>query len=76
MKEHYLIEVIQRQVSYFSMQAENTRYWPKPKWIRWKTFEKKRQKILELEQMYWPMALKQLNIETDCLVEAERYCLL
>jgi hypothetical protein len=35
---------------------ENIYYWPKPKWIRWKTFEQKRNNITELEKKYWPMA--------------------
>jgi hypothetical protein len=36
-------------------------YWPKPKWMRWKTFEKKRNKIIELEKRYWPMAAEQID---------------
>lgn len=40
---------------------ENIRYWPKPKWIRWKTFERKRDYILALEAKYWPLAMKQLG---------------
>jgi hypothetical protein len=35
---------------------EQVAYWPKPKWMRWKTFEQKRNKIIELEKRYWPMA--------------------
>jgi hypothetical protein len=35
---------------------ENIYYWPKPKWMRWKTFEQKRNNITELEKKYWPMA--------------------
>jgi hypothetical protein len=35
---------------------EQVAYWPKPKWMRWKTFEQKRNKITELEKRYWPMA--------------------
>jgi hypothetical protein len=35
---------------------ENIYYWPKPKWMRWKTFEQKRNNITELENRYWPMA--------------------
>jgi hypothetical protein len=34
---------------------ENIYYWPKPKWMRWKTFNLKRNKITELEKRYWPM---------------------
>ena len=34
---------------------EQVTYWPKPKWMRWKTFEQKRNKITELEKRYWPM---------------------
>jgi hypothetical protein len=34
---------------------ENIYYWPKPKWMRWKTFEQKRNNITELENKYWPM---------------------
>jgi len=40
---------------------EQVAYWPKPKWIRWKTFEQKRNKITELEKRYWPMAVKQME---------------
>ncbi|WP_259367121.1 MULTISPECIES: hypothetical protein [unclassified Colwellia] len=35
---------------------EQVAYWPKPKWMRWITFEKKRNKIIELESKYWPMS--------------------
>jgi hypothetical protein len=35
--------------------------WPKPKFMRWKTFEKKRNKIIELEEKYWPMATEQME---------------
>jgi hypothetical protein len=35
---------------------ENIYYWPKPKWIRWNTFEQKRNYITELEKKYWTMA--------------------
>ena len=35
---------------------EQVASWPKPKWMRWKTFEQKRNKITELEKRYWPMA--------------------
>ena len=34
---------------------EQVAYWPKPKWMRWKTFEHRRNKITELEKRYWPM---------------------
>jgi hypothetical protein len=40
---------------------ENIYYWPKPKWMRWKTFEQKRNKITELEKKYWPMADAQMK---------------
>jgi len=36
-------------------------YWPKPKFMRWKTFEQKRDKITELENRYWPMAVTQFK---------------
>jgi len=36
-------------------------YWPKPKGMRWKTFEQNRTKITQLEKMYWPMAMNQMN---------------
>jgi len=36
-------------------------YWPKPKWIRWETFEQKRDKITELENKYWPTAIAQMK---------------
>jgi len=40
---------------------EQVSYWPKPKWMRWKTFEQKRGKITELEKRYWPMAVAQMD---------------
>jgi hypothetical protein len=40
---------------------ENIYYWPKPKWMRWKTFEQKRNKITELEKTYWPMVDVQMK---------------
>ncbi|WP_426357981.1 hypothetical protein ACPUVO_16270 [Pseudocolwellia sp. HL-MZ19] len=36
-------------------------FWPKPKWMRWKTFEQRRNKITELEKQYWPMAVAQMK---------------
>ncbi|MFT4938266.1 MAG: hypothetical protein ACI88A_001290 [Paraglaciecola sp.] len=36
-------------------------YWPKPKWMRWQTFEQKRNKITELEKQYWPVAISQMK---------------
>lgn len=36
-------------------------YWPKPKWMRWNTFEQKRNMITELENKYWPMAVAQMK---------------
>lgn len=41
---------------------EQVCYWPKPKWMRWKTFEQKRNKITELEKRYWPMADAQMKV--------------
>jgi hypothetical protein len=40
---------------------EQVAYWPKPKWMRWKKFEQKRNKITELEKQYWPMAIAQMK---------------
>ena len=40
---------------------EQVAHWPKPKWMRWKTFEQKRNKITELENKYWPMAVAQIE---------------
>jgi hypothetical protein len=40
---------------------EKALYWPKPKFMRWKKFEQKRNKILELEERYWPMANEEIN---------------
>jgi hypothetical protein len=40
---------------------EQVAYWPKPKWMRWKKFEQKRDQITELEKKYWPMAITQLK---------------
>jgi hypothetical protein len=40
---------------------EQVACWPKPKWMRWKTFEQKRNKITELENQYWPMAIAQMK---------------
>jgi hypothetical protein len=40
---------------------ENIYYWPKPKWMRWKTFEQKRNKITELEKQYWPIVDSQIE---------------
>jgi hypothetical protein len=45
---------------------EQVIYWPKPKWMRWKTFEQKRNKITELEKRYWPLTITQMeNIFAD-----------
>ncbi len=41
---------------------EQVSYWPKPKWMRWKTFEQKRGKITELEKQYWPMVDAQMKV--------------
>jgi len=40
---------------------EQVAYWPKPKWMKWKTFEQKRGKITELEKKYWPMVITQMK---------------
>ena len=40
---------------------EQVTYWPKPKRMRWKTFEQKRNRITELEKQYWPMVIKRMN---------------
>tara|TARA_R110001599_G_scaffold2516_10_gene13691 strand:+ start:8189 stop:8803 length:615 start_codon:yes stop_codon:yes gene_type:complete len=40
---------------------EQVVYWPKPKWMRWKTFEHKRNKITELEKQYLPMAIAMMK---------------
>tara|TARA_B110000211_G_scaffold234958_1_gene307794 strand:+ start:6747 stop:7364 length:618 start_codon:yes stop_codon:yes gene_type:complete len=40
---------------------EQVTYWPKPKWMRWITFEKKRKKIIELENKYWPMSVEHIE---------------
>ena len=41
---------------------EQVAYWPKPKWMRWKTFEQKRNTITELEKRYWPVADAQMKV--------------
>ncbi|GAW96502.1 hypothetical protein [Colwellia marinimaniae] len=40
---------------------ENIHYWPKPKGMRWKTFYMKRDKITELEKIYWPFVDSQIE---------------
>jgi hypothetical protein len=40
---------------------EQVEYWPKPKFMRCKTFLQKRNKITELEKKYWPMAVTQMK---------------
>lgn len=40
---------------------EESTYWPKPKWMRWKRFEQKRDKIKELERQYWPMVITEMK---------------
>jgi hypothetical protein len=40
---------------------EQVKYWPKPKWMRWKTFDKKRDKITKLENKYWPIAVSKVE---------------
>jgi hypothetical protein len=44
---------------------EQVMYWPKPKWMRYKTFDQKRNKITELEKQYWPMAIAQMKTTFD-----------
>ncbi|WP_232784865.1 hypothetical protein [Psychromonas sp. MB-3u-54] len=39
----------------------NVQYWPKPKGMCWNTFEQKRNKIIELEKIYWPISLAQMK---------------
>lgn len=34
---------------------ENTKYWPKPKGLHWKTFVKAKEELDQLELQYWPM---------------------
>jgi hypothetical protein len=41
---------------------EHTQDWPKPKFMRWKTFEQKRNKIVRLEENYWSEALASIEI--------------
>ena len=36
--------------------------WPKPKYMRWETFEKKRNKIVQLENQFWPMSIAQMKV--------------
>jgi hypothetical protein len=40
---------------------EQVTYWQKPKWMRWKTFLLKRDKITELEGRYWGLAIPQFK---------------
>jgi hypothetical protein len=40
---------------------EQVACWPKPKWMRWNTFELKRNKITELEGRYWVLVIPQLK---------------
>jgi hypothetical protein len=40
---------------------EEVAHWPKPKWMRWQSFEKKRNEITKLEHKYWPMAISQIK---------------
>jgi hypothetical protein len=40
---------------------EQVAYWPKPKWMRWETFEQKRDKITKLEKQYLPMAITMMK---------------
>ena len=36
-------------------------YWPKPKWIRWKTFNQKQEEIRLLEIKYWAVMIKAMH---------------
>lgn len=40
---------------------ESSYWWPKPKWMRWKTFKQKRDEIKELEDRYWHISRTQLS---------------
>lgn len=40
---------------------EDIRKWPKPKFMNWESFNFKRNKIIELEKKYWPIATAQLS---------------
>ncbi len=40
---------------------EQVVYWPKPKWMRWIAFEKKRNQIIELEKQYWPLEIAKMK---------------
>lgn len=40
---------------------ESVYCWPKPKWMRWKTFDQKRDNITALEKKYWPMVDAQMK---------------
>lgn len=40
---------------------DQCKYWPKPKWMRWATFEKKRSHIVKLEERYWPLVRAQME---------------
>ncbi len=41
--------------------------WTKPKWMRWKKFERKRKDIIDLEQRYWILADAQIKSLLDDL---------
>lgn len=51
---------------------ESCIWWPKPKWIRWKTFEKKRNHIVDMEKQYWNLSL---NMFDDVLQKEFQYLL-
>lgn len=40
---------------------EEVAHWPKPKWMRWQSFEKKRNNITALEKRYWVLAVEQME---------------
>jgi hypothetical protein len=44
---------------------EEVAHWPKPKWMRWQLFEKKRNEITKLEHKYWPMFVTQMKTTFD-----------
>ena len=53
---------------------EHVEYWPKPKWMRWHTFEQKRNKIIELENKYWPMAIAHMKATFgNCFMDGYKY---
>jgi len=41
---------------------DSSSWWPKPKWMKYKTFDKARSKLIVLESRYWQLASSQFNI--------------